>query len=93
MSAKYPNMILRGGHFHRNGISGDGFEAFLIRDEDGGTYLATIGYDENGEKLDATTCRVVDPLDLEDTRRGDYVGEWLIEAIERRKAEGVADGD
>ncbi|MCK5713424.1 MAG: hypothetical protein KAI25_11955, partial [Hyphomicrobiaceae bacterium] len=70
--------ILQGGQYHRNGITGEGFEAFLIR-QDGGTYLATIGYDENGEKLDATTCRVVDPLCLEDTRRGDYVGEWLIE--------------
>ncbi len=74
--------------YQRNGITGDGFEVFRIRCE-GQTLIATIRYADGpgGERLDATTCRVVDPLDLESHYRGDVIGDWLLDAI----AESVAE--
>ena len=74
--------------YQRNGISGDGFEVYRIR-SDGETLIATITYADGpgGERLDPTTCRVVDPLDLQSHYRGDVIGDALLDAI----AESVAE--
>ena len=81
--------------YQRNGVGGEGFYAATIRC-DGQTLLATIAYRDDGETFDDCSCRVVDPMNLEEHYRGDAIGCALIpkltEYLKKEEQNGSANG-
>lgn len=70
--------------YQRNGISGEGFFSCRVHlpAPIAQTLFVTIGYDEDGERLDPSNCRVVDPFDLTSHWRGDQFGDELIPLLD-----------
>lgn len=74
------DVVVIDASYQRNGVGGEGFYAVSIRC-DGETLLATIAYGDDGETFDDCSCRVVDPLVLGSSYRGDAIGAALIPVL------------
>lgn len=76
------DVVVIDASYQRNGVGGEGFYGVSIRC-DGETLLATIAYKDDGETFDDCSCRVVDPLVLGSSYRGDAIGCALIPKLKK----------
>lgn len=90
MTGETGTVYIKGVHYHRNGIGGEGFKVVHFSNEDGRNLIGIVtpAYDEDGEIDHEETRRkvkVINTMDIEDCYRGaDYYGEILLQVSEDR---------